>query len=223
VKSYDPDAASPLFPNDPAAERRALAALSPSGLAPAPLGAGADWVAYRYLEGAAWRSGCAPVAHTLHHLHSHPGTAFRPLASGSAALLAQGRAILADCPSTLPEPPDPGVPPVAPRLIHGDAVPGNIIAGPHGVTLIDWQCPASGDPAEDLAMFLSPAMQSLYRGRPLAAQERQEFLSSYPDAATVGRFLALEPLFRWRMAAHCLWKSSRGALDYAAALRLELV
>jgi thiamine kinase len=222
VKSYDPDAASPLFPNDPDAERRALAALSASGLAPVPLGGGTTWIAYRYLQGAAWRSGTASVARALHRLHGHPGAGFRPLGSGSAALLAQGRAILAACPATLPEPPDPGLPPAAPCLIHGDAVPGNIIACTQGLTLIDWQCPASGDPAEDLAMFLSPAMQWLYRGAPLTGPERDEFLAAYPDGGTVARFLVLEPLFRWRMAAHCLWKSSRGAPDYSAALRLEI-
>ena len=40
--------------------------------------------------------------------------------------------------------------------------------------LIDWQCPALGDPAEDIACFLSPAMQVIYGAGPLdAARERQ--------------------------------------------------
>lgn len=222
VKCYDPAAASPLFPNDPAAEARALARFSPAGLAPRLLGSGAAWVAYGYLDGAAWRQDSAPVAHALHRLHQQAGDGFRHLGSGSAALLAQGHAILAACAGTLPAPPDPGVPPTAAHPIHGDAVPGNLIAGPSGVTLIDWQCPALGDPTEDLATFLSPAMQWLYRGAPLSETERDAFLAAYPDAATVARLRALEPLYRWRMAAHCLWKAERGAPDYAAALRLEV-
>ena len=101
-------------------------------------------------------------------------------------------------------------------------MPGNIITGPQGITLIDWQCPALGDPAEDLAAFLSPAMQWLYRGQTLTPDQEQVFLSAYPNPETTARYRALKPLFHWRMAAHCLWKSERGAQDYATALRLEL-
>jgi thiamine kinase-like enzyme len=109
-----------------------------------------------------------------------------------------------------------------PRLIHADAVAGNLIDGPGGVTLIDWQCPASGDPTEDLATFLSPAMQWLYRGRVLSPQETEAFLAAYPDPAVTDRYLRLQPLYRWRMAAHCLWKADRGAPDYEKALAAEL-
>ena len=45
IKAYDPAAASPLFPNDPAAEARALAQLGPIGLAPDLIGAGDGWLA----------------------------------------------------------------------------------------------------------------------------------------------------------------------------------
>jgi aminoglycoside phosphotransferase (APT) family kinase protein len=132
---------------------------------------------------------------------------------GSAAIRAHGAGFAGD----LPAPPDPGVPPPArPRLVHGDAVPGNLIATPAGaVVAIDWQCPAAGDPADDLSLFLSPAMQRLYRGAPLSAGERARFLAAYPDRTTVERFLALEPLLAWRIAAHCRWRARRGEADYA--------
>jgi thiamine kinase-like enzyme len=101
-------------------------------------------------------------------------------------------------------------------------VAGNLIDGPGGITLIDWQCPASGDPTEDVATFLSPAMQWLYRGRVLSPPETEAFLSAYPDPDVTTRYLRLRPLYRWRMAAHCLWKADRGAPDYEQALAAEL-
>ena len=82
--------------------------------------------------------------------------------------------------------------------------------------------PATGDATEDLATFLSPAMQWLYRGRVLSPPETEAFLAAYPDPAVTARYLRLQPLYRWRMAAHCLWKADRGAPDYRHALALEL-
>ena len=38
-----------------------------------------------------------------------------------------------------------------------------------------------GGPVDDLALFLSPAMQVLYRGRPLTAEEGAAFLDAYPN------------------------------------------
>ncbi len=224
VKSYDPAAASPLFPNDPQAEARALDRLGPTGLGPRLIGAGPSWVAYAFVEGRSWRSDPAQVARTLFRLHRQDAAGFRPLASGSAALLAQAQAMARDCQGRLPPPPaDPCLPPIpVPCLIHGDAVAGNMIAGSAGLTLIDWQCPAAGDPTEDLATFLSPAMQWLYRGEILASEATEAFLSAYPDPRIAERYRRLAPLYRWRMAAHCLWKAERGAPDYAQALALEL-
>lgn len=223
VKLHDAGAASPLFPNDAGAEARALALFAPLGLSPELAGAGADWVIYAHLDGAVWSGDPAPVARLLHRLHGAtvPQGSFRPLPNGSAALLAQATAMAkgADLP---PPPADPALPPVTPRPVHADAVAGNVILGPDGARLIDWQCPGMGDPAEDLAAFLSPAMQWLYTGRTLTPDQRDAFLRAYPDPDTVTRFLTLEPLFRWRMAAHCAWRARRGDAGYATALRLEL-
>lgn len=225
IKHYAPDGASPLFPNDAGAEARALGMLAPLALAPDLRAQGRGWIAYAHVPGRVWRRGPAEVAAVLARVHALPGTGFRALRSGSAAVLAQGAAIAAACRGVLPPPPpDPGVPPhPAPRLIHGDPVPGNlIVTGPGAILPIDWQCPACGDPAEDLALFLSPAMQCIYRERPLTAAEAGAFLAAYPCADTVARLRALWPAFRWRMAAHCLWKAERGAPGYADALLLEL-
>lgn len=222
VKLYDPQSASPLFPNDPSAEARALRLFAP--LAPTLRATGDGWLAYDHIPGEIWSGDPAAVARTLSRLHQILPTlpSFRLAPTGSHAILCQAQRIAAECQGTLPPPPIANIAATPHHFIHGDAVPGNIITGPQGITLIDWQCPALGDPAEDLAAFLSPAMQWLYRGQTLTPDQEQVFLSAYPNPETTARYRALKPLFHWRMAAHCLWKSERGAADYATALNLEL-
>lgn len=223
LKRHDPAAESPLFPNSATDEARALRLFAPLGLAPRLRAAGADWVIYDHLPGTIGSADPAAVARMLGRLHGVdlPAGTFRAVPNGSAELLAQARAIAEGL--GLPAPPaDPALPPTIPRVVHADAVAGNVVAGSDGPCLIDWQCPGQGDAAEDIAAYLSPAMMWLYSGRTLAPAERAEFLSAYPDRATVHRFLALEPLYRWRMAAHCAWRARRGDADYARALRLEL-
>ncbi|MBC2836094.1 phosphotransferase family protein [Paragemmobacter straminiformis] len=220
VKKYQADAASPLFPNDAAAEARALELFAPLGIAPRLRAAGADWLVYDHAEGAVWSGDPAPVARALHVLHGARvgGGVFRSAPNGSAAVLAHARAIHA-----LPDAPDdPGLGPVAAMPIHADAVSGNVLATPQGPLLIDWQCPALGDPAEDLCTFVSPAMTWLYSGRVLSAAEVEGFLASYPDPAVVARARAMMPVYRHRIAAHCAWKAARGDADYEDALRIEL-
>lgn len=225
VKVYAPDAESPLFPNDPDAEARALMHFGPVGLAPCLSARGDGWVAYDHIPGQCWQSVPEDVARLLARLHQSkaPAEGFRHLAGGSVALHAQVARLAG---IVCPDVPVPKVALVAPAMacpLHGDAVPGNIIRKPDGgLCLIDWQCPAIGDPAEDLAVFLSPAMQRIYRGAPLSVAEVDAFLKAYPDLATVERYLALKPLFHLRMAAHCLWRAARGAQGYAQAAWLEL-
>src|SRR6185369_14568367 len=72
-----------------------------------------------------------------------------------------------------------------------------------GLKVIDWQCPAAGDSAEDLAAFLSPAFQILYGCTPLAESEEAEMLEAYDDAPTIERLRLLRPFYDWRMAAYC--------------------
>jgi aminoglycoside phosphotransferase (APT) family kinase protein len=115
------------------------------------------------------------------------------------------------------------VPPSAKRaLLHGDPVPGNILVTPDGLRLIDWQCPAVGDPVEDLALFLSPAMQLIYRGAPLTRAEGDAFTAAYADPQVQDRLNAMQPWHHWAMAAYCAWKAARGAQRYAQAMELEL-
>ncbi len=236
VKLYAADGGTLLFPNDPAAEASVLRALAGSGLAPhlrgsVPTDAGMCLV-YDHVPGVCWGSGAgadtpgqdaASVARVLARVHQAtlpPGLRRIPDPAGTAEMLlhqcAGGDALAALCPGTVPAPvPDD-------CLLHGDAVAGNLICGPHGITPIDWQCPAQGDPAEDIAMFLSPAMQWLYRGAVLTGAQMDAFLAAYPGAVTVARYRLLAPQFHWRMAAYCLWRAERGAQGYRAALALEI-
>ena len=222
VKHHRAMAASPLFPNDPAAEAMALSLLSPLGLAPRLRANGPDWIIYDHADGTPWRGDPAPLARMLHRLHGTvlPDGCFRALPNGSAALLTHAASF---APAGLPPPPpDPGLPPVPPRPVHADAVLGNILATARGPLLIDWQCPGMGDPAEDLVTLASPAMMWLYTGQTGMDGWADALFDAYPCAETVARARALRPLYLWRIAAHCAWKAARGDADYARALTLEL-
>ncbi len=225
---------NPLFPNLPESEYEAMRRLAPLGLAPEPVAfvpsPPRSILAYRHVEGFPGRASPAEAAMTLRRVHclDAGGWPFRILPSGSAAIAAQTRAILAGCPPVQARAlralaPVGHVRPISREvLLHGDPVPANLIAGRGGVTPIDWQCPAVGDPCEDIAIHLSPAMQALYGRRPLRPRERRAFLAAYGDAEITSRYQRLAPFFHWRMAAYCLWKSARGASEYGSAMKLEI-
>lgn len=219
VKLYRPDAATPLFGNDPALEAAALCALAPLGLAPNLLAKGADWIAWRHVPGQTWQ-GEAGIAALFRRLSMAPAFAGLPQhPMGAKAIAAQA---LAFAPPGLPPIPDPvDVVLPKPSLLHGDLVPGNIICGATDLCLIDWQCPALGDPVDDLALFLSPAMQWLYRGQPLEREACQSLLLQLPETLRY-RYAQLASLLHWRIAAHCAFRTLRGDADYDTALRLEL-
>lgn len=232
LKLYDAGAATPLFANDPVREAACLAALCAQGLAPAPVAgdpqAETPWILYRHLPGARWVQGPAAVARLLARVHAHPPPPGLPAApGGSAALSRQTLEILSLCRSgqaddlRLLEPPGTVAAAGRTRLLHGDPVPGNIVVQGTRATLIDWQCPALGDPVEDLALFTSPAMQLIYRGAPLSHAETDAFLTAYPDRTVVARYHALRPWHHWRMAAYCLYQAARGRPGYAEGLDLE--
>lgn len=220
VKRFVAAASSLLFPNDKASESRALGLFAPLGLAPCLRAEGADWLIYDHVEGRPWSGDPAPVARVLHRLHSARIAAgsFRTAPNGSAAVLADASRIY---PLDNP-PPDPGCGPVKPVPIHADVVAGNIIETASGPMLIDWQCPAMGDPVEDLCTFVSPAMSWLYTGKPMPAEQAEAFLQAYPDAQVAERARKMLPVYRWRIAAHCAWKAAQGHADYAQALKLEI-
>ncbi len=232
LKLYDPGGATPLFANDPAREASCLAALAKSGLAPVLVAGDAQadrpWILYRHLPGARWADGVAPVARILARVHDHAPLDRLPTApDGSAGITRQTLEILSLCRSSEAEdlrrcqPRGDVAASGLRRLVHGDPVPGNIVMQAGRAALIDWQCPALGDPAGDLAIFTSPAMQQIYRGTPLSAAENDAFLKAYPDPTTVERFHALRPWYHWRMAAYCLYQAERGRADYAEGLTLE--
>ncbi|GAA6188413.1 hypothetical protein NBRC116596_14760 [Litorivita sp. NS0012-18] len=242
VKLFAAPDGNPLFANDPDREARILARLEGLGIAPrlraqlhTPEGRA---LLYDHVEGAPWCDDPAPVAHLLRHLHRSGAaqgaakSAGLPAApDGSAALARQTSAILALCPGDARARLAPfldrlaaraAVPPLGARaLLHGDPVAGNLIAGPNGLRLIDWQCPALGDPCEDIAHFLSPAMQIIYRGAALSRAQEQGFLAALNAPDLAARYAALAPWYHARMAAYCAWQIARGQKDYAAAEQAE--
>lgn len=222
VKQHRPAAASPLFPNDATIEYAMLEALRGTGLAPTPVAGGADWLAYRFAVGQTWQSGAAGVGALLARLHATPAPqlSLRRTASGSVALLAE----LRQWPRLRNLPPLPEVAvtePAPARLLHGDPVAGNILVRGGNALLIDWQCPALGDPVDDVALFLSPGMQHLYRGYPLSTAEVAAFREGYADAGVLARYDRLAPLLHWRIAAHCALRAGQDHPGYALAFDLE--
>ncbi|TCL01463.1 phosphotransferase family enzyme [Shimia isoporae] len=231
AKLYSGPARNPLFPNDPDAERRLLLALADGGNTPvfrAQLQTESGVCnLYDHIPGEIWRDGVTDVARLMADLHAHPcPEGLRTVPDGSDALLKQGQEILSkssDSPTLEALKPLGHVPASnLRRLLHSDIVPGNLIRNTSGLFLIDWQCPATGDPCEDIAVFLSPAMQFLYRGAPLTEEQIAAFFDAYGHPETATRYRALTPFFHWRMATYCHWQTDNGRTDYGAALTLEL-
>ncbi|SMR83458.1 Predicted kinase, aminoglycoside phosphotransferase (APT) family [Aliiroseovarius halocynthiae] len=232
-KLYDDAAVTPLFANDGTREALALKHLTGSGIAPdfvafmdSALGAS---VLYRHIEGAAWRGDVKDVAILMARLHQTlPPEGLPETITSPVTLIAETEAMARAAKVDLPRPPamSKAAPNPTRRFLHGDVVPGNIVNAKDGLRLIDWQCPSIGDPAADLAIFLSPAMQVLYGNRPLTAEERSAFLAAYEaaggDAVGVARYKALAPLFHWRMACYCHWKTAQGDAAYGAVADLEI-
>lgn len=229
LKLYRAHGDNPLFPNDPTAEAQMLRFLGDIDLAP-QLVAEFDsrdghCILYQAIPGKPWAEGTKAVAKMMQKLHALPCPEnLRGVANGSDAIMAQAHRILAKCADTsLISPLRPKIeiaPSTDQALLHCDIVPGNLIENHQGLFLIDWQCPAIGDPIEDIAIFLSPAMQTLYRGHPLSSEERDTFLNNYRSQAA--RYEALAPAYHFRMAAYCQWQVERGFPDYAAGRDAEI-
>ncbi|MCK8463347.1 phosphotransferase [Aliiroseovarius sp. S1339] len=231
-KLFTLNSATPLFANDGTREALALRALSGTQIAPelvafqdSRLG---ESIVYKHISGAFWRGDVTMVAKLMARLHQHPLPEGLPhMTVTPASLIANGRAMAVAGQNGPPPPPAaPDLPPARRAFLHGDIVPGNILETRDGCRLIDWQCPAIGDPSADIAMFLSPAMQVLYGHRALSADEIEKFLLAYEresrDSISISRYRALAPLFQWRMATYCQWKSALGDHDYAHVVALEM-
>lgn len=232
VKLFLPERDTPLFPNTPADEARMLAALAPSGLAPRKLHFGrttlGEVLIYAQDAGQPWTQDTARAARLLRRVHDHPAPdGLRPVPGGSDWVTAQVQSMWSGLPGSLKRwlgdhrPTQPVASTSHPVLLHGDPVAGNILSSYRGDLLIDWQCPGVGDAVEDLTLFLSPAMQQIYRGTPLTDAEHDAFLIALSDRALIARLQAMAPWHHWRMAAYCGWKAARGSADYHAAMPLE--
>jgi len=214
-----------LFPNLPAAEAMALERLAAIGAAPSPIAfVGGDTIApvlvYQFYAGEPWNGGVAQVSHLLRRVAQIQPTGFRAVPMTPGGIAEQGDAFAAVCEADMrrrlaaARPVTIDIGPGPRRLIHTDFGPGNLIVGKEGLKAIDWQCPAAGDPAEDLAAFLSPAFQILYGRPPLTIGEERALIAAYDDEATIARLHLLRPFFDWRMASYCAMRR-----DYYAETR----
>lgn len=222
---------NPYFPIDPDLEAQATTLIAGSAI-------GTDPVAYlpdqrllvtEYLEGEPWDGDVEMVGRLLRRVHAIPPVGLRPLQVGTRAVVEHAGRIL-DWGDARLDGPAPTVdhPGLGGTLVHTDCGPGNLIQTRHGLRLIDWQCPGSGDAVEDLACFASPAMQILYERRPLTSDETTRLLASYGDGATTERFHETRISYHWRIAAYCAARRARlAATDpviaerYRAALTAE--
>lgn len=241
VKVFAEQSGWRLFPILAEDEARALAVLRGADVAPAFVafhpraGSRPAVLVYEWVEGALWEEGTAEVGRLFRRQHAVSGEGFREVPTDSAGILEQGERLLAgadaaDAASLRALRPARPVPAAERRtLIHTDAGRGNVVVGADGPRLIDWQCPALGDPAEDLFTFVGPAFQVVFGHEPLTAAERAELLDAYGDAAAIARLEALEPALTYRFAAYCAARrvelatsDPAGAARYARALALSI-
>ena len=154
---------NPLFNNTPEAEYKCLLWLNGSNIAPkphkylkTPFG---EVLLYTYIKGQTWSYDVGTVSELLTRIGKHK----RP----------KGLRILSSLPSDIKQSgldiidklnryhtnklnkicPDVSISDIEPVLLHTDVVPGNLILGDEGLRLIDWQCPAVGDPIVDLSLI----------------------------------------------------------------------
>ena len=228
-----PNQAGALFPLDPDAEAAALAGLSGPGLAPRPLArfrfGPEEGLIYTHAEGRPLAVPNPDLAKLLARVHGSPTATVRALRPRQAlvpALIQRARRHLCaagweEARLAAPVAAALAAPVAAPRIVHGDPVPANILAGPGGLIAIDWQCAHLGDPARDLAVALSPAMHLAYGSTPPDTVAVGAFRARYPDAAVLDRLDRLAVAFHLQMIGHCLWRLDRGDLPYRAALEAE--
>lgn len=247
MKHYVAPSGNPMFPQLPIDEHRALRHLAGTGLAPDPVAFfdevdGHPALVYRFVPGSAWQTGVGSIAVLLAAVHGlEAGSHWRAGVSAGADALAHAHSMIDTCPPSeerrrlgqlLTEmggtTTSPGA---ATTLVHTDCGPGNVIMATHGAVLIDWQCPALGDPIEDLANFCSPAIQILYDRAPLTTSEEIELIERYGAVhpATADRWPSARWVFHGRLAAYCCVRRSElrerepeVSARYARALAAEL-
>lgn len=213
----DPGDPNPMYPNLPDHEAAALALLGPHGWSPRLVEAEPGLLTYEFVAGSMWRAGVADVARLLGAIHALPAPRHMRLLCGSAAeARAHGDTMVAGVPARAAaplravRPPEVSTHLVRRRsLVHTDCGPGNLVRSRHGLVLIDWQCPGRGDPVEDLACFVSPAMIILYERPPHPLAERTAFLAEYPDQVAVRRYRRDGLAWHYRIGGYCVWRAHR--------------
>ena len=222
---------NPLFNNTPEEEYKCLLWLEGSDIAPkpykflkTPFG---KVLLYNYIKGETWSHDVETVSELLTRIRKHK--------------YPKGLRILSGCPSDIKQTgieiinklnrdhknklnktcPDVSTPDIEPVLLHTDVVPGNLILSKEGLRLIDWQCPAIGDPIVDIMMFLSPAMHDIYGFGKLSMKDHETFLMNLTPKLR-SRYNILGPLYHWRLAAYCFWKAEQGFVEYENAALAEI-
>jgi aminoglycoside phosphotransferase (APT) family kinase protein len=211
---------NPMYPNLPDHEARVLDHLSGTGIAPefvsytAARGQSLAQVTYTFVVGTTWAKGVSDVAQLLSKVHRvTPPKGIRRLNNSATRARKHGDTMIANVRSPQANelrklrPSHAAGPSHAPlSLVHTDCGPGNLLRTRTGLVLIDWQCPGIGDPVEDLACFLSPAMMILYNCTPHSFSTSEKFLAAYPDANVVKRYRRDAASWHYRIAAYCIWR-----------------
>jgi len=257
VKQFVQVPVNPMFPILPTAEYAALQFLKEQKCAPTPVAFIFDspigsLLVYEYVQGTSWNGDLEAAATLLARVQGIPidafaVNAFRKLPTEAPELLQHADEMLQRHPSALSDSVRELRPKFASQsvhpnqrevLVHTDCGPGNMVSSPHGLRLIDWQCPGIGDGLQDVVTFLSPAMQVLY-GYPVLtdAQERQ-FLGAYFSALgqnssdsqeTHARFHRIRSSHHYRFAAYCAMRAQdtfasdeKTSRLYGVALQAEI-
>ena len=230
-KLYIETGNNPLFNNTPEEEYKCLLWLESSNIAPKPYKylkkPFGDVLLYNYIKGHTWCHDVETVSELLTRIRTHK--------------YPKGLRILSNLPSDIKQTgleiisklncyhknklinicPDVSVSDIEPVLLHTDVVPGNLILGDEGLRLIDWQCPAIGDPIVDIVMFLSPGMHEIYGSGKLSMKDHEVFLMSL-SFDLCERYNIIGPLYHWRLAAYCFWKAEQGFIEYENAALAEI-
>jgi len=230
-KLYLDTKSNPLFNNSPKAEYLCLFSLDGSDIAPkpykylkTPFG---DVLLYHYIKGKTWSHDVNTVSGLLARIRKHKyPKELRILSTLPLDIKQTGidiinrlngyhkNELMNICP-------DVSISDIEPVLLHTDVVPGNLILSDKGLRLIDWQCPAIGDPIVDIMMFLSPGMHEIYGSGKLSMKDHEAFLMNLTSKLRI-RYNILGPLYHWRLAAYCFWKAEQGFIEYEKAALAEI-
>ena len=233
-KLYAETKTNPLFNNSPEDEYRCLLWLEGSKIAPmpykylnTPFGA---VLMYYYIKGETWSHDVGTISELLNRIRKYQyPKGLRILSNFPSDIKHTGLEIIKKLNKyhqneLIDICPDVSISDIEPVLLHTDVVPGNLILGDNGLRLIDWQCPAIGDPIVDIMMFLSPSMHEIYGPGKLSMNDHETFLM-YLSSKLRSRYNNIGPLYHWRLAAYCFWKAEQGFIEYenAALAEIELL